>query len=67
MKNLNENIKFARYQNSFLWLKDAGVALPVYNVEEPTVPLILSSSRNLFKLFMADIGLWQVFMRMAFN
>ena len=42
---------------SFLWLKDAGVALPVYNVEEPTVPLILSSSRNLFKLFMADIGL----------
>ena len=57
LKNLNENIKFARYQNSFLWLKDAGVALPVYNVEEPTVPLILSSSRNLFKLFMADIGL----------
>ena len=57
LKNLNENIKFSRYQNSFLWLKDAGVALPVYNVEEPTVPLILSSSRNLFKLFMADIGL----------
>ena len=57
LKNLNENIKFSRYQNSFLWLKDAGVALPVYNVEEPTVPLILSSSRNLFKLFMGDIGL----------
>ena len=57
LKNLNENIKFSRYQNSFLWLKDAGVALPVYNVEEPTVPLILSSCRNLFKLFMADIGL----------
>lgn len=57
LKNLNENIQFSRYQNSFLWLKDAGVALPVYNVEEPTVPLILSSSRNLFKLFMADIGL----------
>lgn len=57
LKNLNENIKFSRYQNSFLWLKDAGVALPVYNVEEPTIPLILSSSRNLFKLFMSDIGL----------
>ena len=51
------NIKFSRYQNSFLWLKDAGVALPVYNVDEPTVPLLLSSSRNLFKLFMSDIGL----------
>ncbi len=23
---VNENIKFARYQNSFLWLKDAGYA-----------------------------------------
>ena len=57
LKNLNENIKFSRYKNSFLWLKDAGVALPVYNVEEPTIPLILSSSRNLFKLFMSDIGL----------
>ncbi len=57
LKNLNENMKFSRYENSFLWLKDAGVALPVYNVTEPSVPLILSSSRNLFKLFMSDIGL----------
>lgn len=57
LKNLNENIKFSRYENSFLWLKDAGVALPVYNVEEPTVPLILASTRNLFKLFLSDIGL----------
>jgi uncharacterized protein len=57
LKKLNENIKFIRYENSFLWLKNAGVALPVYNVEEPTVPLILSRSRNLFKLFQNDIGL----------
>lgn len=26
-------LKFDRYENSFLWLKDAGVALPVYNVD----------------------------------
>ena len=57
LKNLNENMKFSRYENSFLWLKDAGVALPVYNVEEPTMPLILASTRNLFKLFLSDIGL----------
>ncbi len=57
LKSLNENMKFSRYENSFLWLKDAGVALQVYNVTEPSVPLILSSSRNLFKLFMSDIGL----------
>lgn len=54
---MNENAKFGRYQNSFLWLKNAGVALPVYNVEEPKIPLLLARSRNLFKLFQNDVGL----------
>lgn len=57
LKKLNKNAKFDRYQNSFLWLKNAGVALPIYNIEEPKVPLLLSRSRNLFKLFQNDIGL----------
>ena len=57
LKDLNENLKFSRYENSFLWLKNAGVAFPTYNVEEPVVPLKLSRSRNLFKLFQSDIGL----------
>ena len=57
MKRLNENAKFDRYQNSFLWLKNAGVALSVYNVEEPKMPLLLARSRNLFKLFQNDVGL----------
>jgi predicted AAA+ superfamily ATPase len=57
LKDLNENLKFSRYESSFLWLKNAGVALPTYNVEEPVVPLKLSRSRNLFKLFQSDIGL----------
>ncbi len=57
LKRLNENAKFERFQNSFLWLKNAGVALPVYNVEEPKTPLLLARSRNLFKLFQSDIGL----------
>jgi len=57
LKNLNENAKFSHFENSFIWLKEAGVALPVYNVEEPVVPLKLSRSRNLFKLFQNDVGL----------
>lgn len=57
LKSLNENIKFNRYENSFLWMSHAGVALPVYNVEEPKVPLKLSRHRNLFKLFQNDVGL----------
>lgn len=54
LKNLNENAKFSHFENSFIWLKEAGVALPVYNVEEPVIPLKLSRSRNLFKLFQND-------------
>ena len=57
LKNLNENFKFSRYSNSFLWLKDAGVALRTSCVAEPTVPLRLSKSSNLFKLFLSDVGL----------
>ena len=57
LKNLNENFKFSRYSNSFVWLKDAGVALPTFCVEEPVVPLLLSKATNLFKLFLSDVGL----------
>lgn len=57
LKRLNENAKFERFKNSFLWLTNAGVAIPVYNVEEPKTPLMLARSHNLFKLFQSDIGL----------
>lgn len=57
IKDIKLGVKFDRYENSFLWLKDAGFALPVYNVETPKIPLKLSKSRSLFKLFMSDVGL----------
>ena len=57
LKSLNEKARFATYENSFLWLRDAGVALPTYNVEEPKLPLVLAKTRNLFKLFQSDVGL----------
>lgn len=57
IKEIKSGVKFDRYENSFLWLKDAGFALPVYNVETPKIPLKLSKSRSLFKLFMSDVGL----------
>nr|WP_243462257.1 AAA family ATPase [Bacteroides stercorirosoris] len=67
LKKLNENAKFERYQNSFLWLKNAGVALSVYNVEEPKIPLLLARSRNLFKLFQNDIACSPLNMPKAFS
>lgn len=54
---LDKELKFDRYENSFLWLKDAGVVLPVYNVDAPVIPLMTSKSSNVFRLFSSDIGL----------
>lgn len=57
LKQLNENARFSKYEDAFIWLKDAGVAIPTYNIEEPRIPLLLSKQRNLFKLFLNDVGL----------
>lgn len=54
---LNKELKFDRYENSFLWLKDAGVALPIYSVDVPKVPLLASKNSNTFRLFSSDVGL----------
>ena len=57
LKELNEKARFSKYEDSFVWLRDAGVAIPSYNTEEPQVPLLLNKQRNLFKLFLNDVGL----------
>lgn len=67
LKSLHEKAKFERYKNSFLWLADAGVAMPTYNVEEPRLPLKLNEQRNLFKLFLNDVGLLAYLYSMQFQ
>lgn len=57
LRSLGEKARIEKYEDEFLWLKDAGVAIPVYNIEEPKSPLKLASTRNLFKLFSNDVGL----------
>ncbi|MBO5406383.1 MAG: ATP-binding protein [Bacteroidales bacterium] len=57
IKSINEKARAEMYEDEFLWLKDAGVAIPVFNIDEPKLPLKLASSRNLFKLFSNDVGL----------
>ena len=57
LNSIGKGISYDRVANDFLWLKDAGVAIPVYNISEPKLPLIISENRNLFKLFFSDIGL----------
>ena len=55
--DLDRNYRPENYDASFEWLVNAGVAIPVYNVTEPRIPLLLNEKANLFKLFMSDVGL----------
>lgn len=57
LKNLNEFARFSKYENGFVWLKNAGVAIPTLNITEPVAVFRLNEQRNLFKLFQNDVGL----------
>ncbi|MCQ2148568.1 MAG: AAA family ATPase [Bacteroidales bacterium] len=57
LKNLNEYARFSKYENGFVWLKNAGVAIPTLNITEPVPTLKLNEQRNLLKLFQNDVGL----------
>lgn len=55
--DIKKGLRFERSEDNFVWLSQAGVALPVFNVTEPSVPLLLNEKSSLFKLFLADIGM----------
>ncbi len=57
LNDLDKEAKADRYKNTFKWLEAAGVAIPVYNADEPVLPLRLSERSTLFKLFFSDVGL----------
>jgi len=57
LADIDKSARLNRYESSFNWLSDAGVALPCYNITEPVVPLRLNEQNNLFKLYLSDTGL----------
>ncbi len=57
LSDISKSARQERFENSFLWLSDAGVALPCYNVTQPAIPLQLNEKHSLFKLYFSDTGL----------
>ena len=55
--DIKKGLRFSNSEDNFIWLASAGVALPVYNVSEPTIPLLLNEKSSLFKLFLSDAGM----------
>lgn len=57
LASVNSNARMRDFADEFMWLNDAGVALPCYNLSEPKAPLKLNEQSRLFKLFLSDCGL----------
>ena len=57
LASIDKNARLREYEDAFVWLKDAGVALPCYNLNEIKIPLKINEQSRLFKLFLCDTGL----------
>ncbi|MBQ9002131.1 MAG: ATP-binding protein [Eggerthellaceae bacterium] len=57
LRDLAPTARMERYASDFMWLVDAGVALPCYNVRAPQLPLAFNEQHSLFKLYPCDVGL----------
>ncbi len=55
--DIKKGLRYSRSEDDFLWLASACVAIPVYNVSEPSIPLLINQNNSLFKLFLSDVGL----------
>lgn len=54
---LSKEPRMRTYEDAIMWLFDAGIASPCYNVSAIEFPLSLNEKRSLFKVYMNDTGL----------
>lgn len=57
VRDVEGDSHYNRYDNDFMWLTDANVALATYSVTEPRYPLAANLEAPKFKLFSSDVGL----------
>lgn len=55
--NNNKRDTYSKYQEEFDYLINSGIALGCNAVSEPKFPLVQSTTKNLIKLYMNDVGL----------
>lgn len=57
VNSIDPAARYDRYEQDFLWLVDAGVALKCDSVTEPRSPLVRTRQASKFKLYQSDTGL----------
>ena len=57
VSDLKKGLHYERTESTFLWLRNSGVAIAVFNATEPRIPLKLNEKQSLFKLYLSDVGM----------
>lgn len=57
LSSIDKNARFAAYEDSFIWLKEAMIVNPCFNTTDPNVGLTLNRDSMTQKCYMADTGL----------
>lgn len=57
LADIKKGMKFERAEDSFLWLRAAGVAICTFNSTEPRISLKQNEKSSLVKLYLSDVGL----------
>lgn len=55
--DIQKGLKFERIEDSFLWLKAAGVVITTYKATEPRTSLKQNEKSSFVKLYSSDVGL----------
>ena len=55
--DIQKKLRFKKLEDSFLWLKYAGVAIATINATEPRIALSQNAKSSLIKLYSSDVGL----------
>ena len=57
---VREGARAREYEDTLMWLTDAGLIRRVYQIEKPALPLKFYSDNKAFKIYLIDVGLLRV-------
>ena len=54
---INKSARAREYEDSIQWLVDAGLIYKSYNISAPKIPIDNYANKNIYKIYMLDVGL----------
>jgi uncharacterized protein len=64
---INKNARAREYETAIQWLVDAGLIYKSYNISVPKIPVDNYINKNIYKIYMLDVGLLGYMSRLPVN